>query len=145
MVHNIDIESDDFAKALEDILGEVRSAGGIGAVEAVKAGMRVGANEWRRDARSSIGQHEYKRRGEVITSGAYAKSIRSHMTDRSEDHPAGEVGSPKLAGLSHLLEFGHARIGGGTVPPVLHIADTAEVAFRAAEDAALRALEEALQ
>ena len=144
MAHNIDVEVDDFAKGLKEILDEVHSIGGIGAVEAVKTGIRVGANEWRKDARASIGQHEYKRSGKVITSGAYAKSIRSHVTDKSEDHPSGEVGSPKLAGLSHLLEFGHARIGGGSVAPVLHISDSADVAFSAAVEAAEKAIEEAL-
>lgn len=139
-----EIEGDQFAKALEDILGEVEAVGSTGATEAVRAGIRVGAKAWRKDARSSIGEHTYRRNGETITSGKYARSIRSHMVDTSETHPAGEVGSAKLAGLTHLLEKGHARVGGGRVKPVLHIADeVAPAAFEAAVEAAEQALDDA--
>lgn len=145
MPRNLTVEDDDFARGLEDILTEVEKAGGIGALEAVKTGLRVGTREWRKDVKENVGTHTYRRSGETIESGAYQRSIRSHMTDTSDDHPAGEVGSPKLYGLSHLLEFGHARIGGGRVDPVLHISDDAEVAFDAAIAAAESAIEESLR
>jgi len=140
-----DVDADQFARALGDILSDVQRAGDGAAVEGVRTGIREGAKAWRRDARKSIGTHEYKRSGETITSGAYAKSIRSHMTDTDERHPAGEVGSPKMAGLSHLLNDGHAKVGGGRVAPVLHIDESAEVAFDAAERAAAMALERGLE
>ena len=140
-----EINSDEFAKALDDILGEVEGAGEVGALEAVKAGIRKGGSEWRKDAKDSIGEHEYRRSGVTYTSGAYAASIRSHMLDKSREHPAGEVGSTSLAGLSHLLQFGHAKVGGGRVDPVLHIDESAEAAFDAAYKAAERAVEEALR
>lgn len=116
------IKPDRFAISLEEILDDVMEAGCECAVDAVKGGIRTGAKLWRKHAKAEIGEHTYRRSGETIMSGKYARSIRSHMIDNDPTHPLGEVGSRKLAGLSHLLEDGHARVGGGRdVPPVLDL------------------------
>lgn len=137
---------DQFSRELEEIFSDVTLAARTGAIEGVYAGLKVGAREWRKDARKSIGKHQYKRSGEVITSGAYAKSIRTHMLSTDAARPSGEVGSKKLAGLTHLLEKGHARVGGGRVEPVLHLSEqVAPAAFNAAIVAADEAIANALE
>ena len=146
MARNKDVTVDQFTRGLEEIFSEVADAGNYGALEGVRTGIRVGAREWRKDARDSIGKHEYKRHGVVYTSGMYSRSIRSHMLSTDARQPVGEVGSRKLYGLTHLLENGHARIGGGRVQPVLHLAENvAPAAFDAATKAASDALDRALE
>lgn len=146
MAKNRNVTADKFSASLEEIFSEVATAGSNAAMEGVRVGIRVGAKEWRKDARDSIGEHTYRRHGETVTSGAYAKSIRSHMLSTDEQRPAGEVGSKKLAGLTHLLEKGHARVGGGRVNPVLHIEErVAPAAFEAATEAANAAIIDALR
>lgn len=115
-IRNTDV--DGFASALGGILDGIGEVAEEAANAGVKEGLRVSAKEWRANAP--------KRRGK------YAKSIRYRM-DSAGEHPSGHVYST-MPGLPHLLEKGHAKMGGGRVAPRVHIAPAAESGFEAAAD-----------
>ena len=121
MARNKTIDADDFAITLEEIIDEVGDCVQDGLYDGIVIGLKAGTKLWRSHAKDKIGTHTYRRSGETITSGMYARSITNHMLSKDKARPEGEVGSRKLAGLSHLLEHGHRRVGGGMVKPVIFI------------------------
>lgn len=126
---DITVEADAFAMALEGILGDVDAA----VAESVKEPVRKGAQTARKGWRSRAPKR----------TGRYAKSIQYTVKGSGRETHA-EIGSKTLPGLPHLLEKGHATVGGGYVPGKEHIAPAAEEAFSQFEDDVSRAVEEAL-
>ncbi len=113
------VDVDEFASALEDIFSDVSTLSTEALEKGVSAGAKTGAQQWRANARSSFNG-----------TGKYAKSIK-HKVDRRGDKPQATIYST-MPGLPHLLEKGHATIGGGFVPGREHIAPAAEQAFNEA-------------
>lgn len=118
-----EIGVDAFAAALEDIFSDVETVSTDALNKGVSKGAKVSRDEWRA--------------GAPRDTGAYASSIR-YKVDRTGDKPQATVYSEK-PGLPHLLEKGHATVGGNFVPGTLHIAPAAkagfEAAFKTADDA----------
>ncbi len=143
---DVSVEADRFADGLKGILGEVGSYVSDAAAQGVREGLKTGAREWRRNAKDRFKDGSvYWRSGKKHTVGKYARSVRWHMTSDGGSKPSGEIGCPKMPGLPHLLEKGHARVGGGRVPGREHIAPAADSAFDAAYEAVGRLTGEALR
>jgi len=122
---------DQFAAALDDIMDGVQEATTAALNEGVRKGIRKAGREWRKGAKSSF-------KG----TGRYAASIRTRV-DKGGDEPEAHAYST-MPGLPHLLEKGHATIGGGFVSGRTHIAPAAEDGFEEAFDVVSEEIEKSL-
>lgn len=121
------IEADKFAAGLKDILADIDNAVDEAVEEGVRAGARKAASEWRRNAATTLG------------GDAYRKSIRTSTSLKSGE-PKATVYST-MPGLPHLLEKGHATIGGGRVKAYVHIEPAAESGFEEAYETVKEAMD----
>lgn len=119
------VTPDKFARSLEDFL----DAAGEACQESLDEGLHKGAlftaSEWRKNApvsKVTASEHQH-----------YSKTIRTTRTTAKDSEPEYVVHSTK-PGLPHLLEKGHATVGGGRVAPVVHIEPAAEAGFDLAMD-----------
>ena len=73
--------------------------------------------------------------------GKYAPSWRSKTTSENSSSIGVTVYSPSRYQLAHLLEFGHAKRGGGRVRAIPHLAPAEERAGEEMEKEIIKALE----
>jgi len=119
---NTVIDADMFAAAMNDILDKLDETVDEGRPDVVREGAKTARREWSSNAKSSFGG-----------TGAYASSIRFKVKD-ADGETSAEIGSATLPGLPHLLEKGHAKVGGGRVEGRPHVAPAAETAFEQVEE-----------
>ena len=110
------IEPDFFERSMERILGEVKAEIGAKTPKAVRASVQV--------AKREVKSHAPRR------TGRYTEGWATRTKRDSSDSYTGTVYNKDVPGLPHLLEKGHAKVGGGRVPGEEHIAPAAEKAFQ---------------
>ena len=147
---NTIVDVDAFGRAMEDILRKLDINVEQCTPKAVQTSLKEGEKQWKKNARSAfsgtyyIGGWGKPGYGKPVKAGKYARSIKSHMLSAGGKEVDGEIGSPSMPGLPHLLEKGHAKVGGGSVAGREHIAPAAEEAFKKLEDELDKGIEEAI-
>lgn len=114
------IGPDAFEKTMAEILGEVPRRLGEELPKAVSKSIQLG----RRRIRSNIAGMG----GWGMRTGRYASGWATRRR-KVGDEWSGVVYNKEAPGLAHLLEKGHAKVGGGRVAGRAHIAPAAEEAF----------------
>lgn len=125
------VDADDFAAAIEEILAGVGVASDKSLEGAVRAGITLSRKEWASGAAAKFGG-----------TGRYAASIRTRTSTRDGDVTATAYST--MPGLPHLLEKGHAKIGGGRVAGRAHVLPAAEAGFKEAGETLERELDQRL-
>lgn len=126
---DVTVDIDQFAAGMEQLLGHIDQD----VEDALPA------------ATKKAGQHGVKavRAGAPVRTGRY-KAGWSYKSWKKGKECVAEVGNADVPGLPHLLEKGHATLGGGRVPGKPHIAPAAVETFEVFQDAVEEAVEEAL-
>lgn len=113
------VEEDQFAAALSEILGDIADSADEAVFHLVHDSVSEGRDEWRRGA-ASYGWKDYPK---AVTYRALRQKhgVEGHIYSRKP-------------GLPHLLEKGHAKIGGGRTRAFPHVKSAADYAFRFARE-----------
>lgn len=133
MATNTSVDADRFAVALTGIVAGVVRPVEANLPEAVRSACKTGAKTARKLARARFGG-----------TGRYASGFRFKVKGGGAS-TVGEIGNARLPGLVHLLEKGHATLGGGRVAGRPHLSDAADEAEAELWERAVSVVEGALR
>lgn len=122
---------DAFARTLEDMIGEVPDNLEKQMPKIIGASAQLG----RRHLLNNISASGIKEHN-----GRYRVGWATRRKQNASHKWEARIYNKEVPGLPHLLEKGHAKVGGGRVSGYTHIADAAEDAFEDFE----RRIEEAI-
>lgn len=114
------VEEDQFAAALSEIFGDIADASEEALFQCVHDSLVEGRDKWRQNAAKQKAKYH---KG----NWRYGKHV-TYRTLRKKYGVEGHIFSRK-AGMPHLLEKGHAKIGGGKTRAVEHVKPAADYAF----------------
>lgn len=117
---DVNVEVDRFAATLEELVGGIGPKAEQGMARAVRKAAQTGRKAVKRNIPAS-GIRSSK-------NGRYIKGW-TYRVRNTPGGPQAVIGNREVPGLAHLLEKGHARVGGGRVREFPHIADAAQEAF----------------
>ena len=117
---DVTCDVDGFAAAMHGILDRMDDAIEDGRPKVVRDAAKTARKEWKAKAPKKTGR--------------YAASIQMKVFKDTASETKADIGSATLPGLPHLLEKGHAKVGGGRVNGIEHIAPAAEIAMQQLED-----------
>lgn len=123
------VDMDAFGATLEQVLGKLDDAVTDLMPSAVREGAKTARDHWKANA--------------PVLTGAYAAGV-SYRVKGSGKEVEATIGNATMPGLAHLLEKGHAKVGGGYVPPRVHIAPAYEDAVKVTEKAFEELVEQAV-
>lgn len=115
------ISVDAFSSTVYGILQEYANAQTDVLDEGLREGAKTARAEWKANAPRDTGE--------------YAGSIRFKKVGSKDTSPEYRVYSSDHYQLVHLLEKGHAKMGGGRVAARVHVAPAAEAGFERAYEA----------
>ncbi len=148
---DVTVEADAFGRTLEQLLGRLGDTTSDYVMPTVDKALAKGEKAWKRNATAVLsasysrggwgklgpnakyyksGRHKGKVKsgwyGTTIKTGKYARSIKHHLMTEGREFTEGEIGSPTVPGLAHLLEKGHGYF---TAAPHVHIEPASQEAF----------------